>query len=57
MTETKRNDRFVAAMASELRLLIETANAPIFGIDQNGLVNEWNQKTVSLPGYMFYHCH
>lgn len=51
VTETKRNDRFVAAMASELRLLIETANAPIFGIDQNGLVNEWNQKTAEITGY------
>jgi PAS domain S-box-containing protein len=38
-------------MASELRLLIETANAPIFGIDENGLVNEWNQKTAEITGY------
>ena len=51
VTETKRNDRYVAAMASELRLLIETANAPIFGIDENGLVNEWNQKTAEITGY------
>jgi len=51
VTETKSNDRFVAAMASELRLLIETANAPIFGIDEHGLVNEWNQKTAEITGY------
>jgi PAS domain S-box-containing protein len=43
VTETKSNDRAVAAMASELRQLVETANAPIFGIDCHGNVNEWNQ--------------
>lgn len=51
VTETKSNDRAVAAMASELRQLIETANAPIFGIDSNGHVNEWNQKTAEITGY------
>ena len=38
-------------MALELRQLIDTANAPIFGIDCNGLVNEWNQKTAEITGY------
>ena len=28
----------------DLRLLVDTANAPIFGIDVNGDVNEWNFK-------------
>ena len=32
------------AVAKELRQFIETANAPIFGIDSKGLVNEWNQS-------------
>lgn len=36
VTETKSNDRAVAAMASELRQLVDTANAPIFGIDVEG---------------------
>ena len=52
VTETKSNDRAVAAMASELRQLIDTANAPIFGIDINGCVNEWNQKTAEITGYL-----
>ena len=45
VTETAKHDREVAAMANELRQLVDTANAPIFGIDLNGLVNEWNEKT------------
>jgi len=40
--------REVAAMANELRQLVDTANAPIFGIDLNGLVNEWNFKTAEI---------
>ena len=35
MTEAAQHDRAVAAMANELRQLVDTANAPIFGIDVN----------------------
>jgi PAS domain-containing protein len=35
-------------MANELRQLVNTANAPIFGIDVEGKVNEWNNKTVEI---------
>lgn len=38
-------------MANELRQLIDTANAPIFGIDIHGDVNEWNDKTAEITGY------
>lgn len=41
VTEAAKHDRAVAAMANELRQLIDTANAPIFGIDVDGDVNEW----------------
>ena len=41
VTEAAQHDRAVAAMARELRQLVDTANAPIFGIDINGNVNEW----------------
>ena len=37
-------------IAKELRQFIETANAPIFGIDNNGLVNEWNQTSETITG-------
>ena len=36
ITESWKHDRAVASMANELRLLIDTANAPIFGIDRDG---------------------
>ena len=41
VTEAAKHDRAVAAMANELRQLIDTANAPIFGTDVDGDVNEW----------------
>ena len=37
--------------SDELMQLIDTANAPIFGIDTNGNVNEWNQKAAKITGY------
>jgi PAS domain S-box-containing protein len=36
ITEASKHDRAMAVMANELRQLIDTANAPIFGIDQDG---------------------
>ena len=51
VTEAAQHDRAVAAMANELRQLVDTANAPIFGIDVNGNVNEWNNKTAEIIGF------
>ena len=80
VTEVTQHDREVAAMANELRQLINTANAPIFGeylrpmfaiwnvkctliriqlflssamegINVDGKVNEWNNKTSEITGY------
>jgi len=39
------------SVAKELRQFIETANAPIFGIDNKGRVNEWNQTSVKITGF------
>lgn len=36
VTESSKHNRTIASMASELRLLIDSANAPIFGIDCSG---------------------
>jgi PleD family two-component response regulator len=35
-------------VANELTQLIDTANAPIFGIDTQGKINEWNKQERSL---------
>eukprot|EP00591_Stephanopyxis_turris_P017131 CAMPEP_0195539972 /NCGR_PEP_ID=MMETSP0794_2-20130614/50335_1 /TAXON_ID=515487 /ORGANISM="Stephanopyxis turris, Strain CCMP 815" /LENGTH=433 /DNA_ID=CAMNT_0040674031 /DNA_START=129 /DNA_END=1426 /DNA_ORIENTATION=- len=51
VTEAAQHDRAVSAMARELRQLVDTANAPIFGIDVNGNVNEWNDKTAEITGF------
>lgn len=51
VTESVHRDRAVAGMAAELRQLIDTANAPIFGIDVDGRVNEWNRCTQEITGY------
>ena len=37
--------------AIDLRQLVDTANAPIFGIDAEGKVNEWNNKTAEITGF------
>ena len=37
-------------VADDLTRLIETANAPIFGIDTFGKITEWNAKASSLLG-------
>jgi PAS domain S-box-containing protein len=39
------------SLAQELQTFIDTANAPIFGIDANGLVNEWNNKSAEITGF------
>ncbi|MDG1893009.1 MAG: CHASE domain-containing protein [Verrucomicrobiota bacterium] len=38
-------------IALDLTTLIDTANAPIFGIDKEGKVTEWNQTAERITGY------
>ena len=38
-------------ISKELTQLIDTANAPIFGVDIAGEVNEWNQKVEHITGF------
>jgi PAS domain S-box-containing protein len=45
------SDRAVERTATELTQLIDTANAPIFGVDVDGNINEWNQMTARITGY------
>jgi len=41
----------LSRLANDLQLVIEAANAPIFGIDTNGTVNEWNRKAAAITGF------
>nr|WP_297349070.1 PAS domain-containing protein [uncultured Glaciecola sp.] len=38
-------------VAEELTIFIDTANAPIFGVDADGHVNQWNQKSAEITGF------
>ncbi|KAH6776754.1 phytochrome B [Perilla frutescens var. hirtella] len=40
----------LAAVATEMARLIETAIVPIFGVDSSGLINGWNAKICELTG-------
>ena len=51
LTERKRKEAESSRIAKELRQFIETANAPIFGIDAHGLVNEWNQTAEKITSF------
>ncbi len=46
-----RNSARSEMALSELNLFIESANAPIFGIDRNGRINEWNAQAALITGY------
>lgn len=48
ITERKQVEIEKTRVAQELQTFIDTANAPIFGIDALGLVNEWNNKAVEV---------
>ena len=51
ITERRKAEEEVTRVARDLRQIIETANAPILGVDVKGLVNEWNQKVAEITGY------
>ena len=51
ITELKRAERNLTHVAADLARLIDTANAPIFGIDREGLINEWNDMAAKITGY------
>jgi len=49
--ELAKNRSETESIVEELRQFIETANAPIFGINSKGQINEWNQTSEKLTGY------
>ena len=51
ITERKQVEVEKTRVAQELQTFIDTANAPIFGIDASGLVNEWNNKSAAITGF------
>ncbi|MEO1895472.1 MAG: PAS domain S-box protein, partial [Methylococcales bacterium] len=51
VTERNHQQAALKETADNLTALIDTANAPIFGIDKAGKVNEWNQTAERITGY------
>ena len=51
VTERKQAEEEKARVAKELQNFIDTANAPIFGIDAQGRVNVWNDKAAEITGF------
>jgi PAS domain S-box-containing protein len=51
ITDRKEEEVQMTRVAQELQTFIDTVNAPIFGIDENWLVNEWNNKVVEITVY------
>lgn len=47
----KEFENQITNIARELSSLIENANVPIFGVDRNGYINEWNRITAELSEY------
>jgi PAS domain S-box-containing protein len=51
ITDQKQARIQYETIAKDLTLLIDSANAPIFGIDSSGRVNEWNQTAERITGF------
>lgn len=51
ITERTKLEREKERVGLELRQFIETANVPIFGIDVDGNINEWNETAERIFGY------
>lgn len=50
ITELKRYERQITSTANNLRSLIENSNVPIFALDQEGNIEDWNKVTEELTG-------
>ncbi|MEO5976039.1 MAG: PAS domain S-box protein [Chryseolinea sp.] len=48
----KKYENQIKNTARELSSLIENANVPIFGVDLDGNINEWNTATCEVSGYL-----
>lgn len=51
ISSQKEFENQITNIARELSSLIENANVPIFGVDRNGYINEWNRITAELSEY------
>lgn len=50
-SELQLSHQHLEQMHQDLRQLVDTATTPIFGLDPQGVINEWNQAAAQLTGY------
>lgn len=55
ITRIKEYETSVSAIARELASLIENANVPIFGINGQGRITDWNKVAADIFGYERHH--
>lgn len=51
ITDQKKFEARITAIARELTDLMENANVPIFGVDRTGCLNEWNKVAAEVSGF------
>ena len=51
ITQAKERESEIDRLLREANQLIETANAPIFGVDTDLRINEWNLKAQDISEY------
>lgn len=51
ISDQKEYEARITTIAQELASLIENANVPIFGVDRNGYINEWNKVAAMVSEY------
>jgi PAS domain S-box-containing protein len=49
--DLSQSEQRYAVIAKDMTQLVDTTNAPIFGIDAQGKVNEWNQQAENITGF------
>ncbi len=51
INEKEKAEKETKQLAGEIQSLMQTVNTPIFGIDINGNINEWNKATEKITNY------
>jgi len=51
ITNLRQSMKLMGLIADDLTHLIDTANVPIFGINTDFLITEWNQKAADISGW------
>jgi PAS domain S-box-containing protein len=51
ITEVKQREKEISRLLDDAQRLIDTANAPIFGVDASLNITDWNRKAADISKY------